>query len=252
MQHSHLRRRGRVLTAIAAAVTLTAITGVTVAPSEAAAPGTSTLDTAFGWLTGQLTDGAIHNDQYDFDDFGLTIDVELALDTVDLSEAPTIVEALYSEALVLADEARAAFDLSGRLTTASEDEDLARIALSCEALRTTTRMMHAIAWLLNQRAYFAGELSEFQLQRHGRLPRPQPEAAPEQLAMLGPELEDLVAVTLGVERERVLEAGATAPADSDPQAGGLDLGTLTGQELLHLLGASVGEGDHRFRKNSAR
>ena len=110
--------------------------------------------------------------------------------TADLS--PTIVETLYGEALELADEARGAFELSGRLTAASLDEDLARIALSCEALRTTTRMMHAIAWLLNQRAYFAGELSEFQLQRHGRLPRPQPEAAPEQLAMLGPELEDLV------------------------------------------------------------
>ena len=106
--------------------------------------------------------------------------------------SPTIVEALYSEALVLADEARAAFDLSGRLTAASEDEDLARIALSCEALRTTTRMMHAIAWLLNQRAYFAGELSEFQLRRHGRLPRPQPDASPDQLALLGPELEDLI------------------------------------------------------------
>ena len=110
--------------------------------------------------------------------------------TADLS--PTIVEALYYEALTLADEARAAFDLSGRLSAASEDDDLARIALSCEALRTTTRMMHAIAWLLNQRAYFAGELSEFQLRRHGRLPPPQPEPASDELCVLGPELEDLI------------------------------------------------------------
>ena len=110
-------------------------------------------------------------------------------ETADLS--PTIVDALYGEALSLADEARAAFDLSGRLTLASEDEDLARIALSCEALRTTTRMMHAIAWLLNQRAYFAGELSEFQLRRYGRLPAPQPPADLEQLALLSPELLDL-------------------------------------------------------------
>lgn len=106
--------------------------------------------------------------------------------------SPTIVDALYCEALLLADEARAAFDLSSRLTGASVDEDLARIALSCEALRTTTRMMHAIAWLLNQRAYFAGELSEFQLRRHGRLPPRQPDAAPDQAALLGPELEDLI------------------------------------------------------------
>ena len=106
--------------------------------------------------------------------------------------SPTIVDALYSEALTLADEARAAFDLSGRLTAASVNEDLARIALSCEALRTTTRMMHAIAWLLNQRAYFAGELSEFQLRRHGRLPPPQPEGSPDQVSLLGPQIEDLI------------------------------------------------------------
>ena len=105
--------------------------------------------------------------------------------------SPTIIETLYSEALVLADEARGAFDLSGRPARRSDDEDLARVALSCEALRTTTRMMHAIAWLLNQRAYFAGELSEFQLRRYGRLPAPQPPADLEQLALLSPELIDL-------------------------------------------------------------
>ena len=111
-------------------------------------------------------------------------------ETADLS--PTIVEALYCEALVLADDARAAFDLNGRLNLSGKDEDLARIALSCEALRTTTRRMHAMAWLLNQRAYFAGELSEFQLRRHGRLPPPQPDTAADQLALLGPEIADLV------------------------------------------------------------
>ena len=105
--------------------------------------------------------------------------------------SPTILEALYSEALQLADEARAAFDLSGRLTRSAEDEDLARIALSCEALRTTTRMMHSIAWLLNQRAYFAGELSEFQLRRHGRLPSRRAEAPGPQLAALPGELIEL-------------------------------------------------------------
>ena len=110
--------------------------------------------------------------------------------TADLS--PTIVETLYGEALELADETRAAFELAGRLTAASEDEDLARIALSCEALRTTTRMMHAIAWLLNQRAHFAGELSEFQLRRHGRLPPAQPDADPRQLALLAPATAALI------------------------------------------------------------
>jgi regulator of CtrA degradation len=110
--------------------------------------------------------------------------------TADLS--PTIVEALYCEALVLADEARAAFDLSGRLTLVGEDEDLARVALSCEALRTTTRMMHALAWLLNQRAYFFGELSEFQLRRHGRLPPAPIESDRAQQALLPRDIQALV------------------------------------------------------------
>jgi regulator of CtrA degradation len=103
-----------------------------------------------------------------------------------------IVEALYCDALILADEARAAFDLSGRLEQVGLDEDLARNALSCEALRTTTRMMHVLAWLLNQRAYFRGEMSEFQLRRHGRLPPQQPLGDPAQVARLGPEIRDLI------------------------------------------------------------
>ena len=57
-------------------------------------------------------------------------------------------------------------------------------------------------------------------------------------------LEDLVAVALGVERERVLEAGAAAAAHADAQAGGLHVGALRRQELLDLLGAFLGEGDH--------
>src|SRR5690606_27814516 len=110
--------------------------------------------------------------------------------TADLS--PTIVETLYAEALQLADEARNAFELSGLLTVASDDEDLARIALSCEALRTTTRMLHAIAWLLEPRADFAGELSEFPLRSHGRLPPPHPEGDPGRPALLPPEATALI------------------------------------------------------------
>ena len=102
-----------------------------------------------------------------------------------------IIEALYCEALVLADEVRAAFDLA---PTRCEGEDMVRIALSVEGLRTTTRMMHVLAWLLNHRAYFAGELSEFQLRRHGVLP-PDRAADPEQLARLEPETCALIAET---------------------------------------------------------
>jgi regulator of CtrA degradation len=103
----------------------------------------------------------------------------------------SIVEALYCEALVLADEVRAAFDLVPMRAT---DEDLVRIALSVEGLRTTTRMMHVLAWLLNHRAYFADELSEFQLRRHGVLPPDRP-SDPDQLALLEPETCALIAET---------------------------------------------------------
>lgn len=107
---------------------------------------------------------------------------------------PRIIDALYCEALVLSDEVRAAFDLSGRLEEAGRSEDLSRVALSCEALRTTTRMMHAVAWLLNHRAFLSGDLSEFQLRRYGRL-TDFPEADAERLRLLGPETRELIGAT---------------------------------------------------------
>ncbi len=102
-----------------------------------------------------------------------------------------IIETLYCEALVLADEVRTAFDLA---PARAGDEDLVRIALSVEGLRTTTRMMHVLAWLLNHRAYFSGELSEFQLRRSGMLPPDRP-ADPEQLVLLESTTCDLIAET---------------------------------------------------------
>ena len=122
-----------------------------------------------------------------------------ALSGPDMSEPatinPRIIEGLYSEALVLSDEVRAAFDLSGRIESAGTEEDLARIALSCEALRTTTRMMHAIAWLLNHRAFHMGELSEFQLRRHGRLAADYPGSEPDRLMLLRPDIRELIGAT---------------------------------------------------------
>lgn len=108
---------------------------------------------------------------------------------------PRIIEGLYCEALVLSDEVRHRFTLSGRLDETGEDEDLARVALSCEGLRTTTRMMHAIAWLLNHRAYFMGEISEFKLRRYGRLPAQTPGAEPERLALIDGDTRALIGAT---------------------------------------------------------
>ncbi|MEG3082369.1 DUF1465 family protein [Sphingomonas sp. PB2P12] len=68
-----------------------------------------------------------------------------------------LIDALYSESMLLADEARAYFDEVGR----SERDGLdpfVRVGFSCESLKVTTRLMHVIAWLLTQRAIQAGEL----------------------------------------------------------------------------------------------
>ena len=134
---------------------------------------------------------------------------------------PRIIDELYCEALVLSDEVRATFALSGRFEHGYQDEDLARVALSCEALRTTTRMMHAIAWLLNRRAYFSGELSEFQLRRSGRLSAVPSRSDPEQFALLDPQIRRLIAAT---ERfyDRLLRLDAGwSEADSLPPPGAI-------------------------------
>lgn len=68
------------------------------------------------------------------------------------------VNALHIEVMVLADEACAVF------SAGLEDDPLmppaVRVGLSCEALKTTTRLMHVIAWLLTRKAIAAGEIRE--------------------------------------------------------------------------------------------
>jgi regulator of CtrA degradation len=101
-----------------------------------------------------------------------------------------IIEALYSEALLLADEVRAVFALGTR-DPADGDDTMVRLALSTEGLKTTTRMMHILAWLLNQRAFFSGELSEKQVRIHGALPADRP-SDPKQLKLLEAPTCDLI------------------------------------------------------------
>ena len=108
---------------------------------------------------------------------------------------PRIIEGLYCEALVLSDEVRETFDLSRREMALLTEDDAARVALTCEALRTTTRMMHALAWLLNHRAFCMGELSEFQLRRNSRLSPEYQQAEPSRIAVLKPEILALIATT---------------------------------------------------------
>jgi regulator of CtrA degradation len=71
---------------------------------------------------------------------------------------PKLIDGLYVEAMVLADEARSYFDTGGRDDRLALDP-LDRVGFSCESLKVTTRLMHVIAWLLTQRAVAAGELT---------------------------------------------------------------------------------------------
>ncbi|WP_247711341.1 DUF1465 family protein [Qipengyuania gelatinilytica] len=104
-----------------------------------------------------------------------------------------VVEDLYAEALALADEARAVFDLRDEASHGNSPNEV-RIALSVEGLRTTTRVMHVLAWLLNQRAYHSGELSKSQLRRHGTLGEERP-SDPANMALLEPATRMLIRET---------------------------------------------------------
>jgi len=70
-----------------------------------------------------------------------------------------LTETLYTEALLLADETHAYYDLAGRTERESLDPK-SRVQFACEALKATTRLMHVIAWLATRRAIATGELAE--------------------------------------------------------------------------------------------
>lgn len=82
-----------------------------------------------------------------------------------LELTPLLLDSLYTEAMLLADEARACFD---RSHDAGQLAPEISVAFSCESLKVTTRLMHSIAWLLNQKAVRAGEISESDAQNEAR------------------------------------------------------------------------------------
>jgi regulator of CtrA degradation len=70
---------------------------------------------------------------------------------------PRLIDSLYTEAMLLADEARGYFDETGRDDRQSL-EPFARVGFACESLKVTTRIMHIVAWLLTQKAVESGEI----------------------------------------------------------------------------------------------
>lgn len=78
---------------------------------------------------------------------------------------PRLVDSFYTEAMLLADEARSYFDDAGRDDRTGLDP-FVRVTFACESLKVTTRIMHIVAWLLTQRAIESGEIPF----REGRRP----------------------------------------------------------------------------------
>ena len=73
-------RRGIVVAALLTTITpALGRAGASGAPAAPAPADPVAGSTGADWLAGQLTDGLVHNDQYAFDDYGLTIDVALGL-----------------------------------------------------------------------------------------------------------------------------------------------------------------------------
>src|SRR4029079_10148443 len=102
-----------------------------------------------------------------------------------------LIDSLYTEAMLLADEARSYFDDAGR-DERSTLEPFARVGFACESLKVTTRIMHIVAWLLTQRAIESGEIPG----RGGRRPERRlghaQDTDPAVLATLPPSAQRLI------------------------------------------------------------
>ena len=83
----------------------------------------------------------------------------LTVDSFDPALFSRMVDNLYTEAMVLTDEARSYYDGYG-MEERDQLDTLARLTFACESLKVTTRLMHVIAWLLAQKAWRRGEISE--------------------------------------------------------------------------------------------
>ena len=124
---------------------------------------------------------------------------------------PKLVDSLYIEAMLLADEARAYFDQHGREDRLMLDP-LVRVGFSCESLKVTTRLMHVIAWLLTQRAVEAGELTVRQARTPERRLGDAPESDAELLAKLPKNALNLIQASRELyARVQRIDEGNAAP-----------------------------------------
>jgi regulator of CtrA degradation len=102
-----------------------------------------------------------------------------------------LIDSLYTEAMLLADEARSYFDDAGRDERATL-EPFARVGFACESLKVTTRIMHIVAWLLTQRAIESGEIAGREGQRPERRLAHAQDSDPKVVDSLPPSAQKLI------------------------------------------------------------
>ena len=128
---------------------------------------------------------------------------------------PKLVDSLYVEAMVLADEARSYFDRHSR-DDRMKLHPIVRVGFSCESLKVTTRLMHVIAWLLTQRAVEAGEISGARARSQSRRLGDAPDSDPALLAKLPESALSLIQASQDLHaRVKRLEEGSVS---QEPQA----------------------------------
>jgi len=121
--------------------------------------------------------------------------------------ANRLIDGLYTEAMLLADEVRAYFDDVGRDARDLLDP-IERVLFSCESLKVTTRLMHVIAWLLTQRAVEVGELTAAGARESSRRLGGAVESDVDTLNRLPPEARRFVDASIALHsRVARLEAG---------------------------------------------
>ncbi|MEO6312461.1 MAG: DUF1465 family protein [Sphingomicrobium sp.] len=146
--------------------------------------------------------------------------------------APRLVDAFYTEALLLADEARAYFDDAGR-DERNQLEPFARVGFACESLKVTTRIMHIVAWLLTQKAVESGEIASSDGRRPERRLGNAQDSDPEIVAKLPAPAQRLIAASADLyARVKRLDEGSSGeePVQSPARAlmGRLERGLIQG------------------------
>ncbi|MEA3018119.1 MAG: regulator of CtrA degradation [Sphingomonadales bacterium] len=129
---------------------------------------------------------------------------------------PRVIDSLYVEAMVLADEARAYFDSAGRDERLGLDPVL-RIGFACESLKVTTRLMQVVAWLMTRRAVAAGDLPATAAHSAERRLGDAPESDEALLPRLPAAAADLVRASRDLyDRVRRIDEGAAPEPQSSP------------------------------------